>query len=370
MNLSRRNFCTTMAAGLAMGMLAGSGVALAADEKAAEFTTVEQGKLIMGTNAAFPPYEYYDGKTIVGIDAEVAGLIADKLGLELDIQDMDFGSIITAVQTGKIDMGIAGMTVNDERKKNVNFTDTYAKGVQAIIVPEDSAITGPDDLAANTDYLIGVQENTTGHIYSTDDYGEDRVIAYTNGATAVQALLSGKVDCVIIDNEPAKNFVAANEGLKVLDTAYVEEDYAICVSKDNEPLLDAINGALKELIDDGSVQKVLDKYINDGTEKTDEAAEGDAAAAGSYKDGEYTAEGKGIGGKVPVTVTVKDGKISDVTVGDNSETQGIGSKAIEQLPALIVEANGTEGVDAVSGASVTSKAIFTAVEDCLEQASA
>ncbi len=358
MNVSRRGFCT-VAATLAAGMLAGGSIALA-DDKKAEFTTVADGVLSMGTNAAFPPYEYYDGKTIVGVDAEIAALIADKLGLTLEIQDMDFGSIITAVQTGKIDMGMAGMTVNDERKKNVNFTDTYAKGVQAIIVPEDSAITGPDDLAANTDYLIGVQENTTGHIYSTDDYGEDRVIAYTNGATAVQALLSGKVDCVIIDNEPAKNFVAANEGLKILDTAYVEEDYAIAVSKDNDALLEAINGALKELIADGSVQEVLDKYINDGTEKTD--------AAGSYKDGAYTGEGKGIGGKVPVTVTVEGGKVTKVEVGDNSETEGIGSKAIEQLPEQIVAANGTEGVDALAGATVTSKAIFTAVEAALESA--
>ena len=154
--------------------------------------------------------------------------------------------------------------------------------------------------------------------------------------------------------------MAANEGLKILDTAYVEEDYAIAVSKDNDALLEAINGALKELIADGSVQEVLDKYINDGTEKTD--------AAGSYKDGTYTGEGKGIGGKVPVTVTVEGGKVTKVEVGDNSETEGIGSKAIEQLPEQIVAANGTEGVDALAGATVTSKAIFTAVEAALESA--
>ena len=146
MNVSRRSFCTTLAAGLAMGMFAGTGAAFAADDKAAELKTVEQGKLIMGTNATFPPYEYYDGDKIVGIDADVAALIADKLGLELEIEDMDFGAIITAVQTGKIDMGLAGITVNDERKKNVSFTDTYASGVQVIIVPEDSPITSPDDL--------------------------------------------------------------------------------------------------------------------------------------------------------------------------------------------------------------------------------
>lgn len=261
MNVSRRSFCTTLAAGLAMGMFAGAGAAFAADDKAAELKTVEQGKLIMGTNATFPPYEYYDGDKIVGIDADVAALIADKLGLELEIEDMDFGAIITAVQTGKIDMGLAGITVNDERKKNVSFTDTYASGVQVIIVTEDSPISSPDDLANNADFLIGVQENTTGHIYAAEDYGQDRVIPYTSGPTAVQALQAGKVDCVIIDNEPAKNYVEANKGLKILDTAYVEEDYAIAVNKDNTALLDAINQALAELTADGTVQAIVDKYI-------------------------------------------------------------------------------------------------------------
>lgn len=270
MNVSRRRFCAT-SAGLAVLALGGSGLALA-QEKAPAVTTVAEGILSMGTNAAFPPYEFYEGDTIVGIDADIARLIAEKLGLELEIQDMDFGSIVTAVQTGKIDMGMAGMTVNEERKKNVDFTESYATGVQVIIVPEDSEITSPDSLSEE-DYLIGVQENTTGHIYCSDDYGEDRVIPYTNGATAVQALVNGKVDCVVIDNEPAKHYVAANPGLKILDTEYVTEDYAIAVSKDNPNLLEAINTALKELIEDGSVQEILDTYIGDG--------DADGEAAGS-----------------------------------------------------------------------------------------
>ena len=221
--------------------------------------TVVEGVLTMGTNAAFPPYEFYDGDKIVGIDAEIAKAIADKLGLELEITDMDFGSIITSVQSGKVDVGIAGMTVDEERLKNVNFSATYATGVQVIIVPEGSDITSPDDLSGK---LIGVQENTTGHIYCADDYGEENVIAYTNGATAVQALVQGKVDCVVIDNEPAKSFVAANEGLKILDTEYLTEDYAIAISKDNEELLKAVDEALNELIADGTVQAILDKYIS------------------------------------------------------------------------------------------------------------
>lgn len=227
-------------------------------QPAAEVTTVTEGVLTMGTNAAFPPYEFYEGENIVGIDAEVAELLAEKLGLRLEIVDMDFAAIVTSVQTGKVDVGVAGMTVDEERLKNVDFTDSYATGVQVIIVPEDSEIASVDDLEGK---LIGVQEGTTGHTYCSDDYGEDSVVAYTNGATAVQALQQGKVDCVVIDKQPAISFAEANEGLKILETEYVIEDYAVAVSKDNTALKDALNAALKELIDDGTVQKILDKYI-------------------------------------------------------------------------------------------------------------
>lgn len=230
----------------------------AAETGAAEFTTVEEGKLIMATNAAFPPYEFMEGDEIVGIDAEIAGLLADKLGLELEIQDMDFDSIVTAISSGKVDVGLAGMTVTPEREENVNFTTSYATGVQVIIVPEDSDIQSVDDLA---DKLIGVQQGTTGHIYCSDDFGEDHVVALPNGATAIQNLVNGQVDCVVIDEQPAKEFVKANEGLKILDTEYTVEDYAIAVSKDNQPLTDALDAAIQELIADGSVQAILDKYI-------------------------------------------------------------------------------------------------------------
>ena len=226
---------------------------------ATDFTTVEDGKLHMATNAAFPPYEMVaDDGTFEGIDVEIAGKIAEKLGLELVVDDMDFGSIITSVQTGKSDIAMAGLTVTEDRKKNVDFSDTYATGVQVVIVPEDSEIATIDDLQGK---LIGCQESTTGYIYCSDDYGEDMVTAFPNGANAVQALLSGKVDAVVIDSQPAQEFVAQNEGLKILDTEYVTEDYAIGVSKDNTALRDAVNNALKELIDDGTVQSILDKYI-------------------------------------------------------------------------------------------------------------
>lgn len=232
----------------------------AADTAAAgEVTTATEGVLTMGTNAAFPPYEYYEGDAIVGIDAEVAQAIAEKLGLTLEIVDMDFGSIITAVQTGKVDVGIAGMTVEPDRLENVDFTDSYATGVQVVIVPEGSEIASVDDLEGK---LIGVQESTTGWQYCTEDYGDENVIPYPNGATAVQALMDGKVDCVVIDQQPALSFVEANEGLTILDTEYAVEDYAIAVSKDNTGLKDAINTALNELIEDGTVQGILDKYIS------------------------------------------------------------------------------------------------------------
>lgn len=225
---------------------------------AAEVTTVEPGVLTMGTNATFPPYEYKDGDDVVGIDAEIAQAMADKLGLQLEIVDMDFDSLVASVQSGKIDMSLAGMTVTEERKQNVDFTDSYATGVQVIIVKEDSDIASADDLEGK---LIGVQQGTTGHLYCSDDFGEDNVIPYANGATAVQALLQGKVDCVVIDQEPAKAFVEANEGLKILETAYTTEDYAAAVSKDNPALTAALNSALQELKDDGTIQGILDKYI-------------------------------------------------------------------------------------------------------------
>lgn len=225
---------------------------------ATEEAAPAEGTLTMATNAQFPPYEFYEGDKIVGIDAEIAGLIAEKLGMKLQIVDMDFNSIITAVQSGKADFGMAGLTVNEERLKNVNFTDSYATGVQVIIVKDDSDIKSVDDLDGK---LIGVQEGTTGHMYCSDDYGEEHVNALADGATAVNALKQGKVDCVVIDKQPALSYVAANEGLKILDTEYVVEDYAIAVAKDNTELQTSINNALKELIDDGTVQSVLDKYI-------------------------------------------------------------------------------------------------------------
>ena len=226
---------------------------------------VESGKLHMSTNASFPPYEMVanDG-SFEGIDVEVAGLIAEKLGLELVVDDMDFTAAMLAVQNGKSDIAMAGITVNEERQANMDFTESYATGVQVIIVPEGSSIATVDDLA-NAE-LIGTQDGTTGYIYCSDTpenggYGEDHVVAYENGSVAIQALLAGQVDCVVIDNEPAKAYVAANPGLKILDTEFTVEDYAIAMKKGSTELMDLVNTARKELMDDGSVQAVVDKYI-------------------------------------------------------------------------------------------------------------
>ena len=222
-------------------------------------------KLTMATNAEFPPYEFYEGDKVVGIDAEVAGLIAAELGMELEIVDTDFDSIIPGVVGGKYDMGMAGMTVTEDRLASVNFTTSYATGIQSIIVPEDSVITCTDDLFGDGNYKIGVQTATTGDLYATwdiEDEGLGTVERFNKGADAVAALNAGKLDCVLIDNEPAKAFVAANEGLKVLDTEYAVEEYAICYSKNNEELGGKIDAALQKLIADGKVQEVIDKYIS------------------------------------------------------------------------------------------------------------
>ena len=232
-------------------------------ETKATVKTAKDGVLTMVTNAEFPPYEYYDGDKIVGIDAEVAQLIAEKLGLTLEIVDGDFNAVVPGVQSGKYDMGMAGMTVTDERKQKVNFSDSYAKGIQAVIVKEGSDIKSKDDLEGKK---IGTQQGTTGYIYASDTpenggYGEENVIGYANGSVAIEALKSGKVDCVIIDNEPAKAYIAANSGLKILDTEFTNEDYAICFSKKNPELQKKVNDALNELKASGEFQKVVDKYI-------------------------------------------------------------------------------------------------------------
>ena len=227
---------------------AASSEAASTSAAAGELTTVEAGKLTMATNATFPPYEMTtDAGEFEGIDIDTAKAIAD----------MDFDAALLSVQQGKADIAMAGVTVTDERKAVMDFSDSYATGIQSIIVPNDSDIASPDDLAGKK---IGTQRGTTGYIYCSDDFGDDAVVAYDNGLTAVQALNNGQVDAVVIDNAPAKEYVAANPGLKVLDTSYAEEDYAIGMAKGSS-LEAAVNAALEELKADGTLQAIVDKYI-------------------------------------------------------------------------------------------------------------
>lgn len=222
-----------------------------------ELSVAQEGKLIMATNAEFPPYEYYEGDEIVGIDAEIAAAVAEELGLELQIEDMAFDAIITAVTSGKADIGAAGMTVTPDREENVAFTNTYAQASQVVIVPEGSEIASPDDL---TGKKIGVQLGTTGDIYS-EDVEDATVERYNKGFEAVQSLQSGKIDAVVIDEQPAKVFVEQNEGLEILPDKFTEEEYAIACAKDNTALVDAINGALEKLEDSGKLDEIVSKYI-------------------------------------------------------------------------------------------------------------
>lgn len=222
--------------------------------------------ITLATSADFPPYESIgDNGDYVGIDIEFAQAIADKLGYELKVENMDFDSVITSVGTGKAQMGMAGITVTEERLKSVDFSSAYAKGIQSIIVKEDSPIKSVDDLyAEGATYKVGAQLSTTGDIYFSSDIADGKTTCsmqeFASGAEAVSALSTGKIDAVIIDNEPAKNFVDANKGLKILDTEFSNEDYAVALPKDGE-LNKEICKAIDELVADGTVQKIVDKFI-------------------------------------------------------------------------------------------------------------
>ena len=216
--------------------------------------------IVAATNCAFPPYEYYENGVEAGIDVDIVKAICEKLGYDLTIVDTEFGSIIAGVATGKYDVGVCAITITEERSKSVHFTTSYATGIQSIIVKEDSTIASVDDLKA-AGIKIGVQQDTTGDIYATDDFGEDHMARFNKGADAVMALSTGKVNAVIIDNSPAETFVAQNPGLKILPTAYAEEAYGFEISYDKEEFYNAFNGALEELLKDGTIQGIIDKYI-------------------------------------------------------------------------------------------------------------
>lgn len=223
-------------------------------------STKDDSVLTMATSADFPPYEFYDKDEIVGIDVEIMNAVCEKIGMTLDIQDMSFDSVIGAAQTGKADIAMSGITITEDRKAMINFTIPYTTTAQSIIVVNGGAIKTKADLAGKK---IGVQINTTGDTQVTEEFGDAAVERFQNGALAVESLKNGKIDCVVIDGEVAKALVEANEGLEIIADAYSLEEYAIAIGKDKPELLEKINGALEELIADGTVEKVMDKYIEE-----------------------------------------------------------------------------------------------------------
>ena len=252
-----KRFMKILSLGAAVLMLAGS-LAACSGKPGAGLDLISEGKLVMGTNAFFPPFEYKEGGEVVGVDVDIVKAIAEKLDLTFEVKgDIEFHSLPESLKAKDIDLIAAGFTARADREEAMDFSDSYATGIQSIIVPNDSDIASPDDLAGKK---IGTQRGTTGYIYCSDDFGDDAVVAYDNGLTAVQALNNGQVDAVVIDNAPAKEYVAANPGLKVLDTSYAEEDYAIGMAKGSS-LEAAVNAALEELKADGTLQAIVDKYI-------------------------------------------------------------------------------------------------------------
>jgi polar amino acid transport system substrate-binding protein len=236
----------------------GSTAATTTDSDSADGTQATGGTLVWGTNAEFPPYEYREGGEVVGIDADIMDAVAEKLGMTAEVEDMNFDSVIASVQSGKVDVGMAGMTVTEDRKKMVNFTEPYATSTQVIIVNDGSDIKSKEDLENKR---IGVQLGTTGDIYASD-IECSTVERFNKGSETVLALKQDKVDAVVIDSQPAQKFVEANDGIVILDEPLTEEEYAIAVNMENTELLDNINGALAELKESGELQAIIDKYIS------------------------------------------------------------------------------------------------------------
>ncbi len=222
------------------------------------------GKIVWVTNAEFEPFEFKQGNDVVGIDADIAQAIADDLGVELEISDIAFESTIPALTSGKADFCAAGMTVTDERKKNVDFSTTYYDATQALIVPTGSEITKVEDLDGKT---VGVQTGTTGDTFCTDADGANsfkikEIKRYNKGMDAVSDLLTGRVDAVVIDDFPATKLVDKNSAkIQKLDTPVANEgeQYAIAVNKGSD-LLDEINKVLADLDSSGKMEEIANKY--------------------------------------------------------------------------------------------------------------
>jgi len=223
----------------------------------------DNGKLVMLTNATFPPYEYLgEGSVVAGSDVDIMQMIADEIGVELEVVDMDFDGLIPALQSGKGDIVAAGMTIDPERAESVDFSVPYTDATQLIIVDKaDPKVSGPDDLDGKT---IGVQLGTTGHTYiqwEIDDGADIEVVPYKSNMEAAMDLVNGRLDAIVLDELPAKSIAEANDTLAIIETPLTEEQYAMAVAKGNQSLLEVVNQVLNKLVDEGKVQEIIDQHV-------------------------------------------------------------------------------------------------------------
>ncbi len=222
----------------------------------------DNNELVIFTNAEFPPFEYMKGQEIVGVDADIAAEIGKALGKKVVIQNIEFGSIIPAVQSGKADMSLAGMTVTEERKKQVDFSISYAESVQYIISFVDAPVT---EISALAGKRVGVQSGTTGHILmdnaiADNTIGDIKLSGFTNASIAVQELTTGRLDAVVIDKLPAQVIAKKNDKLVLHEVATSSEKYAACVKKGNTELLERVNEVIAELLESGKIDEFILKH--------------------------------------------------------------------------------------------------------------
>ena len=217
-------------------------------------------ELIMVTEAGFAPYEYYENSEVVGVDVDIAREIAKEMGKTLAIKDIAFDSIINEVKTGKADFGAAGISYSEERAKNVDFSINYAVSKQVVIVKNDSSIT---DINSIGNKKIAVQLGSVADTFVTDEYDQATIVRQKKYLAAIEDLKVGKVDCVVMDELPAKEIVNSNTGIKILNGALTNDSYGMVVKKGNKELLKVINKVLNRLSSDGSI----DRYIIAHTEK-------------------------------------------------------------------------------------------------------
>lgn len=220
-------------------------------------TKKNENQLVMVTEAGFAPYEYYENGEVVGVDVDIAKEIAKYLGKKLVVKDIAFDSIINEVKTGKADFGAAGISYSDDRAKNVDFSINYAVSKQVVIVNNNSSITNVNGISNKK---IAVQLGSIADTFVTEKYKSANVVRQKKYLAAIEDLKTGKVDCVVMDELPAKEIVSKNEGIKILDGSLTNDSYGMVVKKGNTELLDAINMVLQNLKDEGKIDEFIIKH--------------------------------------------------------------------------------------------------------------